>query len=302
MTVRLSIKQIFMMAAIAITAAGCGLTSTPQPTPVSTVDTIVLPTAVITAAPTGTIALTQAPVMGKINQEGGTSNVNVRRGPGTSFEPVGKLMAGKDFQITGKSPNSEWWRVKADGVEGWVYTRFVAAEGNLSDVPCIASADSPCPVEPVEIAGNDPAVLKIRALLGNPEQPLFFRGEADNPNADMRKSLVYVDEKGGEYWVDQAALQVVQWTAYPGEKSVEVKTLDGMRAIAKALAQSQSRAFKKKSESLKYSEISKDGSSFAFRWEDQAQTGHSLFPFLQVVVRTDGKITNYHNTLDLFEP
>jgi hypothetical protein len=49
-----------------------------------------------------------------------------------------------------------------------------------------------------------------------------------------------------------------------------------------------------------FTQMTKDGSNYGFRWEDQDNTGHMMPPFLQVVIRTDGEILQYMNTLDIW--
>ena len=148
--------------------------------------------------------------------------------------------------------------------------------------------------------GNDQAIANIRAMRDQQDLSLIFLEEANNPNGDLRKSLVYTDEQGGEYWVDQQTLQVVQWTAGQTASSGVVKTTAALRSIAIMFADRQSPRFRQTSGRLTFTETSKDGTTCSFRWEDRTLPGHVLFPFLQVVIRTDGQIINYHNTLELY--
>jgi hypothetical protein len=224
----------------------------------------------------------------------------VRSGPGTTYDRVGTLPGGTVVQITGRSPQKEWWRVSADGIEGWVYSGLVIVEGDAQAVPCVAGSESKC--APAEIpSGNDQAIASIRTMIGAQDLPIFFLNEDDNANADLRKTLIYADEQGGEYWVDKQALQIVYWMPGQTENSGEVKTIDTLRSTARTFAERQSPLFRQKDSSLTYTESTKDGSAYAFRWDDQTLTGHTLFPFLQILIRTDGQIINYYNTLDILE-
>ena len=138
-------------------------------------------------------------------------------------------------------------------------------------------------------------------MIGAQDLPIFFLNEDDNANADLRKTLIYADEQGGEYWVDKQALQIVYWMPGQTENSGEVKTIDVLRSTARTFAERQSPMFRQKDSSLTYTESTKDGSAYAFRWDDQSMTGHMMFPFLQILIRTDGQIINYYNTLDILE-
>ncbi len=226
--------------------------------------------------------------------------VYVRNGPGTTYDRIGSLPSGLEVQITGKSPHEDWWRVSADGMEGWVFSSFIALEGNAQAVPCVSGSAGDCGTSESPI-GNDQAIASIRVMLDNSNISLSFLEENENPNADLRKSLIYTDEQGGEYWFDQQTLQVVQWTAGQTGSSGEVKTTAALRSIVITFADRQSPRFRQNSGSLTFTETSKDGTTYAFTWEDRTFPGHVLFPFLQVVIRADGDIINYHNTLDVLE-
>ena len=200
--------------------------------------------------------------------------VYVRNGPGTTYERIGSLPAGVEVQVTGRSPNRDWWRVSADGMEGWVFSSFVIVEGNTRAVPCVSGATGDCGTAEAPI-GNDRAIASIRAMFDSQDLSLTFLEETNNPNADLRKSLIYTDEQGGEYWVDQQTLQVVQWIAGQAENSGEVKTIAALRTLAKTFAMRQSPTFRQKSGLLTMTESTKDGKQYAFRWEDRSAPGMS---------------------------
>jgi uncharacterized protein YgiM (DUF1202 family) len=65
--------------------------------------------------------------------------VNIRSGPGTEFEIVGKLLQGQKAKVVGVSADRQWWVIQIPGSEdsqGWVAASFVAAE-NSTNVPVI---------------------------------------------------------------------------------------------------------------------------------------------------------------------
>ena len=138
-------------------------------------------------------------------------------------------------------------------------------------------------------------------MIGVQDLPLLFLREDGNPNADLRKTLIYADKKGSEYWVDKQALQIVYWMPGQTENSGDVKTIDMLRSTARTFAERQSAVFRQKAGGLTFTESTKDGSAYAFRWDDRSITGHMMFPFLQILIRTDGQIVNFFNTLDIYE-
>jgi hypothetical protein len=57
-----------------------------------------------------------------------TSNLNIRKGPGTDQPIVGKAAHGEVITLVNKS-NDQWWLVRTeDGEEGYAYAQYLAAE------------------------------------------------------------------------------------------------------------------------------------------------------------------------------
>jgi len=86
----------------------------------------------------------------------------------------------------------------------------------------------------------------------------------------------------------------------PAPDSGVTKSIEELHSLALTFAYHQSRRLAQNPASLTLRQMTKDGSHYAFRWEDQSITGHILPPFLQVIVRTDGEILQYMNTLDIW--
>lgn len=97
----------------------------------------------------GSTKLTQAAtsneqlVTGKVTVDAGTKSVPLRAGPGTSFGQLGRLFPGQTVEVTGRSPQGEWWRVKLGELEGWIYAGFLAVEHPMA-VPCIGVNNNDC--------------------------------------------------------------------------------------------------------------------------------------------------------------
>lgn len=57
-----------------------------------------------------------------------SSNLNIRKGPGTDQPIVGKAAHGETITLVSKS-NDQWWLVRTDdGEEGCAYARYLSAE------------------------------------------------------------------------------------------------------------------------------------------------------------------------------
>ncbi|RYY70406.1 MAG: SH3 domain-containing protein [Chitinophagaceae bacterium] len=57
-----------------------------------------------------------------------SSNLNIRKGPGTDQPIVGKAAHGEVITLVSKS-NEQWWLVRTDdGEEGYAYAQYLSAE------------------------------------------------------------------------------------------------------------------------------------------------------------------------------
>ncbi|MBN1219266.1 MAG: SH3 domain-containing protein [Anaerolineae bacterium] len=97
---------------------------------------------------------------------------NVRQGPATTFDVVGRLPAGSFAAVVGRLENNLWWQIDfADG-QGWVSAEVVEFVGTSADVPAVespAGAESGTPAAtseatplatatPVDQTGDAPVV------------------------------------------------------------------------------------------------------------------------------------------------
>ena len=58
-----------------------------------------------------------------------SSNLNIRKGPGTDQPIVGKAEHGETVQVVSRS-NDQWWLIRSvDGEEGYAYARYLEALG-----------------------------------------------------------------------------------------------------------------------------------------------------------------------------
>jgi hypothetical protein len=69
--------------------------------------------------------------------------VNVRSGPGTGFNLLGKLDKGNTAKLLGRSEDGNWWQVQFGNAKGWVFGEYVKAE-NANLVSVVTA-----PAEPV---------------------------------------------------------------------------------------------------------------------------------------------------------
>lgn len=81
-----------------------------------------------------------------------TPLLNLRAGPGTGYELVGRVAAGTALPITGKAADAvSWWQVTTEFGTAWVSGDLVQAAGPLDQVPIVA---------PQTVAGPERATLE----------------------------------------------------------------------------------------------------------------------------------------------
>ena len=67
------------------------------------------------------------------------TNINIRSGPGTGYQILGKLAVGQTAVVNGISADGQWWYIDVpspDVSRGWVSTAYVKAE-NTTNVPTV---------------------------------------------------------------------------------------------------------------------------------------------------------------------
>ena len=102
------------------------------------------PTSTNTPAPSATVQASATPIPPTATPEPpqvtavviASQGVNVRSGPGTSFQPIGSLAPGTEVVVIGRSGDAGWIQVRLDdGREGWVSAPLLqinAPEGSSS--------------------------------------------------------------------------------------------------------------------------------------------------------------------------
>ena len=81
--------------------------------------------------------------------------VNVRSGPGTNYNIVGRTTAGQRFPIIGKNPAGDWWQIDFNGSPNWIIGRLVDVEGPV-DAIVVAANIPAAPVAPPPTARPQP--------------------------------------------------------------------------------------------------------------------------------------------------
>ena len=110
-------------------------TSMAPPTTAETLEATAEPIATSLDTETPSPAATPSvPTRARITGDG----LQVRMGPGTTYEVTTSLAEGDEVDVLGRDEMGDWVKVSLDnGEEGWVTSEFVDVEGNLKAVPVV---------------------------------------------------------------------------------------------------------------------------------------------------------------------
>ncbi|PJF26277.1 MAG: hypothetical protein CUN53_08530 [Phototrophicales bacterium] len=116
-------------AQIQLTIGQLTLVRTPSATPQIIVPTSVFPT----ANPANPLCRVRT-----------VSNVNLRPGPGTNYNPVLTVIpSGTEIPIIGRLFDNTWWNIRFGSLNGWVSANVVQVLGNCFNIPVIAPPPPP---------------------------------------------------------------------------------------------------------------------------------------------------------------
>lgn len=184
-----------------VTMAGCGLfggastapaplpTRTPFPTFTPTPIVATLAPAVTPAPATEVPAVTSAPATEAPATEAAptpvsdvsprltiaSDAVNMRSEPSTAGDLVAMVMAGQQFDVTGRTAAGDWWQICCiDGQTGWVFGELVAVTAGdaapvLADAPAIAEAAPTAGAPAATPTAAPPAALPTDAAPAAPD-------------------------------------------------------------------------------------------------------------------------------------
>ncbi|WP_169238104.1 SH3 domain-containing protein [Candidatus Roseilinea sp. NK_OTU-006] len=121
---------------------------TAVPTAVPTLEPTLAPTPEPSPAPAEAAAMTATPVPSPTATPGVTvSNdfVNLRAGPGTRYDLLGRLSRGQTARVTGKSSDGQWWQISVEGRTAWVLGQYVQANDAAQTVSPVEAPPLPTP-------------------------------------------------------------------------------------------------------------------------------------------------------------
>lgn len=122
--------------------------------------------------------------------------VNVRSGPGTTFETVGAAVKGGNFQLLARNMQGDWWQICCvNGQPGWVFGELATVE-NAEGVAIVADAPTPVPPTPAAVA-EAPTVAPVveqptpTSAPAAPASPPVNNSSAGDFNPDAQYQIVH---------------------------------------------------------------------------------------------------------------
>ena len=169
----------------------------------------------VTAQYVETAGRPQVPVLGGggLNSGSATTAVviqqlNIRSGPGTSFNSLGTLNTNDIVNLTGKNSNGTWFQIEfptgPDG-KGWVSSGFVNAD-NAANLPIASDAgdvigtgtpaDTPLPPTPTIAPAAmdfDSADAPVKTVIFNRTgtNAFIYNGDVSTPNGDTEDWIAF---------------------------------------------------------------------------------------------------------------
>ncbi len=177
--------------------------------------------------------------------------LNVRTGPGVSYDLVTKLNRNQAMSLLGRNSDSTWARVRVPGsVEGWVFAQYITATVALASLPVITSApptppsgqpagtaapSAPAPGQPAStpapVAANEQDKA-VAAAIGFYVQWASGAG----PNGNLEQALLNVSKVlADQIRADNSVLlSMMDVPARPQFTQVQMQRFDGTTGVARA--------------------------------------------------------------------
>lgn len=91
----------------------------------------------------------------------GVARLNVRQGPGTTFDTIGVVVNGQQLQVLARNEGNDWWQIcclPGTNSSGWVVAQFLQASFDLGQVTTLLplAGELPTPPAPTPIPAEDP--------------------------------------------------------------------------------------------------------------------------------------------------
>ena len=94
-----------------------------------------------------------------------TTAANLRAGPGTRFDPpLGSLAADQEVEIVAANPAGDWYKIRYDGRDAWIYAESVNVTGDAAGLPLdtgVNLAVGDIAIDPHPLVCGEPARIDV---------------------------------------------------------------------------------------------------------------------------------------------
>lgn len=213
------VKQI-ALAFLVLSVVGC--TSSPTPTSLALTQSatatesslantpFVTDTPVATLVPNGTEVVTSTPMIGTVAITANNGNLNIRRGPGISYNPIAVLKDGQTSTAQGRDFLGKWILIdipSSPGKTGWVRTEttYSLITGDVESLPeVIVDFAIPAYVQncTYHLMVLQPGDIQVSSVLGFPNNDArVYPGEYTVYDSDVpeAKEIMAISVKEGTF-------------------------------------------------------------------------------------------------------
>lgn len=196
------------------------LTDTPTYTVTSTVTATETgtptPSVTPTVTPSATLSTTRSATPTTPTPSGPTFTVsqpvvNVREGPGTSYQKIGTLKQGDTYEVTGRNAAGDWWQFDYGGKVGWVSDSVAPGNGQAAAVRTVVPPTlmpQPTPTPAVGIGSTTTSRVDGMTMVLVPQGSFQMGGKGWYSTSEEALKYgasfapqheVYLDD----FWIDQ---------------------------------------------------------------------------------------------------
>ncbi len=180
---------------------------------------------VLNPLPTATPSPTQTDVPSGVPMGVVRTDLNVRAGPGTQFDVVGRIAANTEVEIVGQNDNASWWYIvypETPNQRGWVAAEYVPSQNAsgvpIQNTPTPIPTDTPTPTEtptvpPTEtVAATDTPIpptntpTPTATPTGPPQTTISFNSTATTIEAGECATLSWLVTNAKAVYLDDAGV------------------------------------------------------------------------------------------------
>ena len=220
------------------------------------------------------------------------TNMNVRRGPGTSFAPITTIDRGSEVEVRGKVRDANWYQIRLrDGRTGYIAAGLVAPAPSPTPSPAPAPTPAPAPQAPAaaqQAALPSPSGETFTDCQGCPEMVRVPAGSfrMGTDRGDATEQPVHGVRIAAPFALGRFEVTVAQWmacfsdggctyepkaTANPERVAIRNLSWDDAQEYVSWLSKKTGRSYRLPSEA-EWEYAARAGTGSRFWWGDEPES------------------------------